>query len=346
MHQLFLRITLSILGCTYFANAQTSQENLKLKDALARFPQADMNGDGILTMEEAQAFKKKNSTEVPDKKATTADKKEDRGNSHIYKTIGENKLPLFIDAPKDHKSDAKAPAILFFHGGGFRSGSEDQFERQSKYLADRGMVGIRVRYRLTRDKGVEVTDCVEDAISAMRWVRSNAGKLGIDPDRIAASGGSAGGYLSAATLMIDHINAATDPSGVSAKPNAMVLFNPGFGNREQDGTDLRDPDGKGNLVKYVKPGQAPTIIFHGKEDKTVPIATVDEFTAAMKKAENRCELIAYEGVGHSFFNQGKYYELTIAETEKFLASLGWLKKNAETPPTSGAQPNSPTKPEL
>jgi acetyl esterase len=307
------------IAVTLFAQAQTSKDTPRLKEALERFPKADANGDGVLTIEESKAFRRK--ADVPDKTDGAGDKIH---SSYIYKTAGKHRLELFVDTPKGHKADTKVPAIVFFHGGGFKSGSETQFEKQAKYLAERGMVAVRVRYRLTKDPGVEVTDCVEDAISAMRWVRANAGKLGIDPDRIAASGGSAGGYLSAATLLVDHINAKTDPEGVSAKPNAMVLFNPGFGNRERDGADPRDADGKGNLLNYVKPGAPPTIIFHGKDDITVPFATVEAFTEVMKKAENRCELMGYEGAGHSFFNNGKYYTLTLAETDKFLTGLGWL----------------------
>ena len=317
-------IAIALLILAQFAHAQTSNDNPKLKEALKAHPEADANKDGVLTMEEAKAFKKEKNADEPVKKEG-GDGNGIRG-SYVYKTVGNHELELYVDLPKGHKKDAKAPAIVFFHGGGFKTGSVNQFRTQSKYLSDRGMVGIRVRYRLTRDKGVEVTDCVEDAISAMRWVRANAGKLGVDPDRIAAGGGSAGGYLSAATLMIEHINAKTDPAGVSAKPNAMVLFNPGFGNTEKNANDPRDPDGKGNLLQYVKSGQAPTIIFHGKDDKVVPFASVEEFTAAMKKAENRCELVAYEGVGHSFFNQDKYCDLTLAEADKFLTSLGWLTK--------------------
>lgn len=319
--------TIVSIGLTLIAHAQTSKDNPKLKNALERYPQADTNKDGVLTLEEAMVFKKGMNGE--------ASVKEDGGgdgirSSYTYKTVGKDKLELFVDTPNGHKADAKVPAIIFFHGGGFKSGSEVQFEKQAKYLAERGMVAVRVRYRLISQKGVEVTDCVEDAISAMRWVRANAGKLGVDPDRIAASGGSAGGYLSAATLLIDHINAKTDPAGVSAKPNAMVLFNPGFGNRERGGADPRDPDGKGNLLNYVKSGAPPTVIFHGKADVTVPFATVEAFTAVMKKAGNRCELMGYEGEGHSFFNKGKYYELTLAEMDKFLTGLSWLEKKADS----------------
>lgn len=317
--------TLALLTLTVVAQAQTSKDNAKLREALQQYPEADANGDGVLTLEEAKAFKEKAGKPEPKNEGG----KGVRG-SYNYKTLGDDKLELYVDLPAGHTAKAKVPAIVFFHGGGFKTGSVNQFRTQSKYLADRGMVGIRVRYRLTREKGVEVTDCVEDAISAMRWVRANADKLGIDPDRIAASGGSAGGYLSLATLLVDHINAKTDPEGVSAKPNALVLFNPGFGGREQDGKpDPRDPDGKGTLSNYIKPGAPPCIIFHGKEDKTVPYAEAEKFTALMKKAGNRCELVGYEDAGHSFFNQDKYYELTIAETDKFLAGLGWLTKGGK-----------------
>jgi acetyl esterase len=324
-------LTIVLMSFALIAQAQTSNDNPKLKEGLKRFPQADANGDGVLTLEEARAFKQK---------ADKADSTDDGGSgiksSYIYKTMGKKELPLFVDVPKGHTANAKAPAIVFFHGGGFKSGSEKAFERQAQYLADRGMVAIRVRYRLISQEGVEVTDCIEDAISSMRWVRANASKLGVDPDRIAAGGGSAGGYLSLATLLVDFINAKTDPAGVSAKPNALVLFNPGFGGKEKDGKpDPRDPEGKYKLANYVKPGAPPTIIFHGTADKTVPFATAEAFTAVMKSAGNRCELIGYEGAGHSFFSEDKYYQLTIAETDKFLVGLGWLEnkllKNKKQP---------------
>lgn len=312
------------IGFIFLAQADTSSDNQRLKEALERYPEADTNRDQVLTMEEAKAFRQRSLTDAPEKKVGKAG-----SISHVYKTVGNQKLELFVDAPDGHKPDAKAPAIVFFHGGGFKSGSEKQFERQAGYLAERGMVAIRVRYRLTSQTGVEIEDCVEDAISSMRWVRANATKLGVDPDRIAAGGGSAGGYLSVATLLIEHINAKTDPAGVSAKPNALVLFNPGFGApNKKAGADPRDPEGKGELKQYVKPSLPPMIHFFGTEDPFLPGAR--EFIEVYKKAGNRCELVTYEGEGHSFFNKEKYYALTIAEADEFLTGLGWLENNPET----------------
>ena len=78
-------------------------------------------------------------------------------------------------------------------------------------------------------------------------------------------------------------------------------------------------------LHHVTKGLPPTIIFHGKADTTVPYATVEKFTEVMKAAGNRCELVGYEGEKHGFFNQSKYAE-TLAATDDFLVSLGYLPK--------------------
>ena len=93
-------------------------------------------------------------------------------------------------------------------------------------LADRGMVAITVEYRLGVGKGIFIEDCIKDAKSAMRWVRTNAKKFGIDPDRIASGGGSAGGHLAACVTTIDKFNSEGDNLSISPVPNAMLLFNP------------------------------------------------------------------------------------------------------------------------
>jgi dipeptidyl aminopeptidase/acylaminoacyl peptidase len=78
----------------------------------------------------------------------------------------------------------------------------------------------------------------------------------------------------------------------------------------------------------VKKGTPPTIIFHGKADTTVPYTTAEAFQRVMKAAGNRCELVGYEGQPHGFFNYGRgdgtAYTDTLARTDAFLVSLGWL----------------------
>ncbi len=87
---------------------------------------------------------------------------------------------------------------------GWVGGAPGQFTEHSKYLATRGMVAIQVEYRLLDRKKRELpATCCADAKSAMRWVRGHANTLGIDPERIASAGGSAGGHLAAFVGMVE-----------------------------------------------------------------------------------------------------------------------------------------------
>ncbi len=262
--------------------------------------------------------------------------------AEVYKTIGDTKLSLYVfEPPAGPKTDR--PAIVFFFGGGWTGGSPTQFEQQCRYLASRGMVAITADYRVASRHQVKPTACVADAKSAIRWVRVNAARLGIDPKRVAAGGGSAGGHIAAATGTLPDFDETGDDRKISSVPNALVLFNPALVLAELDGLDLQ---GFGTRVPaermgteprnlspthHVKRGTPPTIIFHGRADTTVPFATAEAFTRVMKAAGNRCELVGYDGQGHGFFNAGRAkgsYDETVAATDQFLVSLGWLKPRA------------------
>ena len=88
------------------------------------------------------------------------------------------------------------------------------------------MVTILADYRVLNRHGTDARIAISDAKSAIRWVRENASALGIDPTRIAASGGSAGGHLAAATSVVSGFDSRQDNLEVSSKPNALALFNP------------------------------------------------------------------------------------------------------------------------
>ena len=143
-----------------------------------------------------------------------------------YKTIPDGKLEMVVHYPPGWKDTDKRPAIVFFFGGGWENGTIQAFVRQADHLARRGMVAARADYRVKSRQGVTPDKCVEDAKSAVRWLRANASRLGIDPDRIVAAGGSAGGHIAACTALTDGLDAEGEDRSVSSKPNALVLFNP------------------------------------------------------------------------------------------------------------------------
>lgn len=259
----------------------------------------------------------------------------------VYKTIGDTKLSLYVCPPKEHKPGDKRPAIVFFHGGGWRNGAPSALLPQCRYFAHRGLVAVTVQYRLA--PAVKVDGCVRDAVSAMRWVRAHAAQLGIDPDRIAAGGGSAGGHLAAATGLLERFDEPGEDAKISSKPNALMLFNPAlmlapvkdagveFSAAMKEATMKERTGVAPEMISpyhHITAGAPPTIIMHGTADTTVPFATVELFTKTMRAAGNRCELVPYKDRKHSFFNFGKSREdfvSTMQDSDKFLASLGWLK---------------------
>ena len=260
----------------------------------------------------------------------------------VYKTASETALKLWIFQPKNHKQTDQRPAVVFFFGGGWRSGTPGQFEKQCQYLASRGMVAMTADYRVSSRQQTKATACVEDGKSAVRWIRANAGKLGVDPTRIAAGGGSAGGHVAAAIGMVTGFEAEGEDHEVSSVPDALLLFNPAVVLAPIPGK-FEVPDDKAasrmermgvqaeklSPYHHVRKGLPPTIIFHGTNDSAVPYRTVELFEQRMKEEGNSCKLVGYEGQPHGFFNWGRggnsSFRKTMTSTDQFLSKLGWIK---------------------
>lgn len=246
----------------------------------------------------------------------------------IYKQAGDRKLKLLVDKPAGWSADAKFPAAVFFFGGGWVGGSTEQFRRHSAYLATRGMVGIRVEYRtIPKGDGGPPVVCCADAKSAMRYVRGHAAELGIDPERIAGAGGSAGGHLAAFTALVEGHDDKQDDLKISCKPNALVLFNPVFNNgpgewgNERVGKRYKEFSPAHHITKSAP----PTTVFLGDKDDLLPVRTVKDYQSQMEKLGARCEVHIYPGAPHGFFNKPPHYQQTLIEADEFLGSLGWLK---------------------
>jgi len=253
----------------------------------------------------------------------------------VYKTIGEVELKLHIFEPPHRDEKILSPAIVFFIKGGWTRGLPTQFYHHCDYFASRGMVAISAEYRVESRRGTTRFDSVADGKSAIRWVRANADRLGINPNKIAAGGGSGGGHVAACTGVIKGLEEENEDHNISSKPNAIVLFNPAVDmvellKKRASNERFKNRIKEMSPLQHVKKGVPPCIIFHGTADRTVPFESVERFRKAMKEAGNVCRLVPFEGKGHGFFNYGRdednsSFNKTIEETDRFLTSLGYLK---------------------
>ena len=231
----------------------------------------------------------------------------------------------------------KLPTMVFYFGGGWVGGSIQAFAPQAAELSAKGMAVALVEYRIWRRHQTNPFACVEDAKSAMRYVRANAARLHIDPDRICTSGGSAGGHLAAAVAFCPGFDTPGDDLGISTVPNAMVLYNPVFNNApEPEGygySRIKDRFPDFSPYHNIKAPAPPTLIMVGTKDHLIPVSTVEAFQKKMQEVGARRETIFYEGQGHGFFNPNRKprkagdpycYRATLDEHIKFLQSLGWI----------------------
>jgi len=247
-----------------------------------------------------------------------------------YKQIDTVDLHMIVYSPESINSEDKSPAMVFFFGGGWNSGTTSHFSNHAEHFSQLGIVCFLVDYRVNSRQHTSPFESLKDAKSAMRYIREHANDFQIDPGRIIASGGSAGGHLAAATALVEDFNESSDDLSISCVPNALVLFNPvidngpgGYG-YERIGSFYKDF----SPLHNIKKGAPPTIIFLGTQDKLIPLTTAEYYKTVMEKVGSRCDLKLYEGEGHGFFNYAyrENYTKTLAEAEQFLISLGYIIK--------------------
>jgi acetyl esterase len=248
--------------------------------------------------------------------------------SILYKQVDSTSLYMHVTFPPGMNGEEPLPAMVFFFGGGWNGGTTAHFEHHARYFAQRGLVCFRVDYRVKSRHGTTPFESLKDAKSAIRYIREHAEELGVDPTRIIASGGSAGGHLAAAAGLVTGFNEGSDKLSYSCVPNALVLFNPVIDNGpggygfERVGEAFKDF----SPLHNIREGAPPTIFFLGTQDRLIPVETAQYYKTVMEKVGSRCELFLYEGEGHGFFNYSniEFYKRTVSEADLFLTSLGYL----------------------
>jgi acetyl esterase/lipase len=234
------------------------------------------------------------------------------------------KADLYL--PGGSPAGKRHPAVVIIHGGGWVGGDKGAAREINigTNLALNGYVGMSINYVLasTNQNTAKATwpQNLHDCKTAVRWLRQNAERLQVDPERIGVIGGSAGGHL-AAMLAVTQEKDGLDPKEPYGEFSSRVkcavdLYGP---------ADLSDRDhvimlGKSRAeapelyraaspVTYVDKDDPPILILHGTADKTVDVKQSEIFATALKRAGAQHELVIVEGAPHTFHLQPKQRDL-------------------------------------
>lgn len=257
----------------------------------------------------------------------------DRAKAYAYKEVGETSLAAHVFYPDGHAEGQARPAILFFFSSTWDTGLISQFAPHCLHFAERGMVAMAVDYRVSSRHLTGPADAMADARSAFRWARLNASALGIDPEKIAGGGGSAGAHLVLTAAMIPgKFDDPADDASVSCAPNAIVAFCPIVDTLKSGYGFDRFPDKKSAKeacpMRYIRKGLPPLIAFHGTADRLIPFDGVAKFCRKYRRKKNPTEFVDFEGQGHSFYNFNvdvRNFEATINAADAFLSAQGFLQ---------------------
>jgi len=257
----------------------------------------------------------------------------------VYAKVGEHELKLDLVRPSE--GTGPFPAVFVIHGGAWRGGNKKDVRSLMPEFARHGYVAVSPQYRFCPKETFPAQ--VHDVKAAVRWLKSNASKYHVDPERIGAVGFSAGGHLAlmlGLTSEKDGLEGDVKPGEPDSKIKAVVNY---FGPTELSATDIPlvskplvkdflggtpqekpEMSAKASPLTYVSADDAPVLTFQGTKDPLVPHSQAIKLTEAMSKVgtPGRVELLI--GAGHGW--GGAELERTKAETFAFFDK--YLKQSA------------------
>ncbi|MBI3097590.1 MAG: alpha/beta hydrolase [Planctomycetes bacterium] len=254
-------------------------------------------------------------------------------------------VSLKLDAYRPEKAREKpVPALIHIHGGGWRGGDKAGGGALLAWFVGKGYVVFSINYRLS---GVApFPAAVEDCKCAVRWVRANAEKYGVDPEKIGVFGGSAGGHLSLMVGLVDEragLEGKGGNEGVSSRVQAVVdWFGPADltiggdkfeGGRGSAVTRFLGGEMKGreelyrqaSPVTHIGGDDPPVLVIHGDKDETVPYSQSEALFEKLGQGKVEALLIQVENAGHGFRPVGGTMKPTADEINQ--STLDWFEKH-------------------
>ncbi len=234
----------------------------------------------------------------------------------VFGKVGTRELQLDVAVPKT--GTGPFPCVVFLYGGGWQVGSRKDMNAFMEGVAKIGYVGVAAEYRLV--PGAVFPAQVEDCKAAVRWVRANAAKYRVNPEKIGVVGFSAGGHLASmlgVTGKEDGMEGDAGNADQSSKVQAVVnVFGPtDFCARNWDkkletsvivpflgGTfeEKGETYKKASPITYVKKDSPAFLFIHGTTDAIVPVDQSTRMAEKLKEAGVDAKVVIYPGEGHGF----------------------------------------------
>lgn len=237
-----------------------------------------------------------------------------------YKKTATRALHLQISTPNSiHQPQAKMPALLMFHGGGWQGGSPAEMNAYDQYFLDQGYVTILVSYRLGELDSTTPFDAVDDAVDAYEYILDHATELGIDRQKIIIIGGSAGGHL-AFWVARKKIHQSVSPLGLILLSAVVDTSPQGYGYQL-----LGDRFEEISPLHHIDSALPSTLIVHSLHDGVVPFVGVELFHQQLQKENIPCQLYTEGIADHGFYVLDPRLDLNridfVTAIEEFIAQL-------------------------
>lgn len=240
-----------------------------------------------------------------------------------YKKVDGFNLDIHLFFPDSTVYKGNRPTIVYFHGGSWSQGKPDYFFETAKQYAKKGWIATAVEYRTMGRHGTYPYEALKDAKTAIRWLRKNANRLNIDEKKIVATGNSAGGHLSIASVLVDNWNENSDNLNISAVPNIVMVNAAVYDLTNNSSKWITTYNSDKKLVYEISPNElikktdTKFLMIHGENDRNCPYKTAENFYTRMKLLQNDVELYTIKDAEH-FIWFGKHSDEVEKITENYL----------------------------